>query len=128
MQGYAPRYGKPAPAMGYRQPYGRDMPPDPYYAGGGYAPPPPQPYGYPAAPYGAPPPPQEDPYYAGAAAVNRVLGRPTGGDGYRGGGNYGNPINARLRDRALTVAEPVNLDNIDPNTIVYQVFNALVLH
>eukprot|EP01032_Pedospumella_encystans_P020925 gene20925-23759_t len=46
---YAPRYGKPAPNMGYRAPYGREDPHDPYYRGA-----PPAPYGVPppGAPYG----------------------------------------------------------------------------
>jgi hypothetical protein len=131
MAGYpAPRYGKPASPAQYRQPYGRDDP-GAFYAGGGYPGAPQPAYGYTAAgPYGAPPP-MEDPYYGGAAAVNRVLGRPGGPDGYRGSprgggggggaGGYSNPVNVRLRDRALPVAEPVNLDTIDPNTVVYQV-------
>lgn len=115
---YAPRYAKPAPQMGYgRGPYGREEP-DPYYRGAPqYAPP---------APYGYAPQYPEDPYAnQGAAAVNRVLGRPSPmaggpGDGY-GPPSYRNAANARLRDRSLAQAEPVNLDNIDPNTIVYQV-------
>ena len=107
--------------MGYRAPYGREDPHDPYYRGV-----PPVPYGVPppGAPYGYAPYP-EDPYAnTGAAAVNRALGRsnpvPGHGDGY-GPPSYRNSANARLRDRALAQSEPVNLDNVDPNTTVYQV-------
>ena len=117
----AGRYGgKPMPgagAAGYRADSA-------YYRGaapGGYMPQQAA-YGYGGNPYAG----MEDPYYAGpAAAVNRALGRPVPGpyggpEAFRGGA-YGNPINSRLRDRALPVAEPVNLDTIDPTTIVYQV-------
>lgn len=94
---------------------------DPYFRGG-YAAPPPAPYGY-----GGYPQPQDDPYFnTGAGAVNRALGRPAHGYGndnygppsYRNGGGGGN--GGRFRNN-LPVADSVNLDNIDMNTIVYQV-------
>lgn len=139
----AARFGKPMAGGNYPRPaYGGREDPAGYYGAAGAYPPAPQPgYGYAGPGYGAPPVPLEDPYYGpgagvgGAAAVNRALGRAPGVDSFRGGGGGAGPrgapgpagygVNVRLRDRALPVAEPVNLDNVDPSTVVYQVSDSM---